>query len=103
MVTTAAVLAPHPDVAWCTVDGRVVALQPLLAAGGQPLLGTLNATATAIWQLVDGRRTVAEILAALADRYPDAPAPQREAETLALVERLVAARLLVVHVTAAST
>jgi hypothetical protein len=49
----------------------------------------LNHTGFAVWQLVDGRRTVAEIIAAVSRQFSDAPANVAE-DVVALLEELAA-------------
>ena len=94
MMTEQTVLHKHPDVATRTVDGCAVAISTA-PAGGPPALLTFNATGTIIWDAVDGRTSVGEVLARLTARYPDAPEPQRRAETLALLEQLLSSGMLV--------
>lgn len=49
----------------------------------------LNPVGVAVWKLVDGRRTVAAIAAAVLDRY-DAVPPEAPAEIAAFIGRLAA-------------
>ncbi len=47
----------------------------------------VNATGVLVWSLVDGKRTVAEILAAVKDRFPNAPDTVRD-DVLAYLTKL---------------
>jgi coenzyme PQQ biosynthesis protein PqqD len=69
----------------------------LYSKGGKRAI-YLNETATVIWQLCDGQRTVAEIIGLLAAEYPEAAATI-EADVIATVDRLVGERALVVGAT----
>lgn len=48
----------------------------------------INGTALRVLQLCDGRRTVGEILAALASEFPAHPVNRLEADTIQFLERL---------------
>ena len=54
----------------------------------------LNETATVVWRLCDGTRTVGEIVALLKKEYPQA-AGQIEADVGETIDRLIAERTLV--------
>ena len=94
MLTNAIILAKHPDVATRTVDGRAVAISTA-SSGQPPTLITFNETGTVIWDLLDGHTSVGRLLERLAAGYPSVPAGQRERETLAILEQLVSAGMLV--------
>ena len=47
----------------------------------------VNATGALVWSLVDGRRTVEQIIAAVKDRFPDAPDTLRD-DVLAYLTKL---------------
>ena len=89
-------LTRHPDVAYRTVGGHAVAVRPPTINQPATLL-TLNETATAIWDLVDGATPLQVLLAHVAALYPEAPAERLEAETLAFVQQLLDAGVLVTH------
>ena|SRR5579884_2630830 len=63
---------PSPNVQIDVIDGEIV----LFHVARLEVLH-LNRSATLIWHLCDGQRTVAEIRAILSDMYPEA-APQIE-------------------------
>jgi hypothetical protein len=69
------VLAPAPDAAVVHLAGEV-ALVPLRLGlehlGDEPVL--LSATARAVWELLDGRRSLADVAHELAGRYREDPA-----------------------------
>jgi coenzyme PQQ synthesis protein D (PqqD) len=54
-----------PDAVWREVDGRAAVIS---LDGGR--IRTLNPTGTLVWSLLEGR-TVADLRAALAERYPE--------------------------------
>ena len=70
------------------VDGRAVIIQPA-SADRPPILATLNATGTLIWEWLDGQTTIAQVLERLAARYPTMSAGRRTSETLAFLQQLV--------------
>ena len=53
-----------PGVNSLDVDGRIVALPP-----GGPEVMFFNDTASAVWRLADGTRTLEQLVAELADAY----------------------------------
>lgn len=88
------ILAQHPAVAWRVVEGCAIALQPP-SPKGSPQLLTFNDTGTIIWNLLDGRTSVEAMLARLAEWYPQTPREQQRIETYALLERLLAAGVVI--------
>jgi hypothetical protein len=58
---------PTPDVEMEVVEGEVLLYHP-----SQTRAVYLNPTAAVIWGLSDGKRTVREIIRAIADFYPEA-------------------------------
>ncbi len=55
---------PSPRCAWQVLEGEAV----ILDLEGHKLMG-LNPTGSFVWGLLDGRRTLAQIAAAVADRF----------------------------------
>lgn len=54
--------------AWRIIEGEAVVL-PLDNPAGEERLNKFNATATRIWELCDGKRTVKDIISQLKDEY----------------------------------
>ena len=80
----------------CDVPCRVVEGQAYIAYTDHEAtsLLTLNDTGTAVWGLIDGRRSIQQILEALEVQFA-APSPETlRREALAFVERLVQERLI---------
>jgi hypothetical protein len=75
--------APRPAdrCAWQVVEGEAV----LLDLDGRIILG-LNAVASFLWPLLDGRRTVADLGDAVAARFAVAPGRARDDVTRFLVD-----------------
>jgi len=57
-------------------------------------LYTLNETGKAIWQLLDGKRTLQEVADALSLRF-DGPTAEIERDVIGLAEELLKRRILV--------
>lgn len=72
------------------VDGEIVALD----REGGDVLG-FNSTASEVWRLLDKPRSLGEICAAMLERY-EVPADLCEQEVSALLDQLVAMRLIAV-------
>jgi Coenzyme PQQ synthesis protein D (PqqD) len=58
------VLSPSRDVTWTLLDGEAVLLD--LESGRY---FTLNRTATVLWQMLDGRKSLAEVVTMLGERF----------------------------------
>ncbi len=63
-------------------DGWTLLVNPDTAAAM-----AVNATGVLVWSLVDGKRTVEEIIVAVRDRFPDAPDGVRD-DVLAYLKKL---------------
>jgi len=90
-----AVFAPSEDVVARDIEGELI-LVPIAAGIGdaEDDLFTLNPTGRAIWQQLDGKRSLRQIASALAAEF-DAPAGQIEADVLGLAAELAKRKLLV--------
>jgi hypothetical protein len=90
-----AVYAPSEDVVAREIEGELI-IVPLVAGIGdmEDELFTVNETGKAIWDQLDGGRSLAEVVAALAESY-DAPPGEIERDVRGLVEELVRRRMLV--------
>jgi hypothetical protein len=75
------------------IDGTLI-IVPLTAGVGdlEDDLFSLNETGTAIWKLLDGRRTVGVVVAALEERYVAGEPGRIEQDVLGLVEELLKGR-----------
>ncbi|MGO8734254.1 MAG: PqqD family protein [Terriglobia bacterium] len=76
------VCAPSEDVVAREIEGEIV-IVPLVAGIGdaEDELYTLSPTGQAIWQKLDGQRTLKDVAAALADKF-DAPLASIENDVL---------------------
>ena len=83
------------DVVAREIEGEII-IVPLVAgiADEEDELFTLNATGKAIWDKLDGRRRLQDIISELSVEY-QAPLGEIEADVLGLVEELVRRRMLV--------
>jgi len=83
------------DVVAREIEGEII-IVPLVAgiADLEDELFTLNATGKAIWDKLDGRRRLQDIISELSVEY-QAPPGEIEADVLGLVEELVRRRMLV--------
>ena len=72
-----------PDFFLEQMDDEIIVYHPTLTTSLY-----FNQTGALIWQLCDGQRTVAEIVALLSQTYPESEA-QIEAEVTALLQSLI--------------
>jgi len=79
-----------PRAAWRVYDGEAVIVSPL-----DSTLHTLNAAGTVIWEAIDGRTSLATIVARVAARF-DVPAERAAADVHAFVDTLRERELLTV-------
>lgn len=89
------VYQPSEDVVAREIEGEIIII-PLAAGIGdmEDELYTLNETGKMIWDRLDGRSSLAEIAAALADEY-DAPLDEIERDVLGLIEELARRKIVV--------
>ena len=64
----ARVLKRHPDAAYQEIDGMAMVVVP-----GRAEVQILNPVGTRVWDLIDGERTVSQILSELAGEYEVEP------------------------------
>ncbi len=90
-----AVYAVSDDVVAREIEGEII-IVPLVAGIGdlEDELFTLNETGKAIWDRLDGRRSLYDIITELGKDY-QAPPEEIEADVLGLVAELVRRRMLV--------
>jgi hypothetical protein len=83
------------DVVARDVDGELL-IVPIVAGIGDidGVIFTLNETGRAIWDRLDGNRTLRQIAASLASEY-DAPTSLIEADVLGLAEELIKRRMII--------
>jgi hypothetical protein len=96
VVTCASVCAPSTDVVARDIEGQLV-LVPLVMGIGDTddELYALNATGRAVWDLLDGRRTLDGVVDALAERF-EAPRDELTRDVLGLVGEMTRLGLLTV-------
>lgn len=95
MITLQDVYKQSDDVVAREIEGEFL-LIPIASGIGdmEDELYTLNESGRAIWDKLDGVKTLAEIKAELAEEY-DAPEEQLEADLLALVRELAVRKIIV--------
>ena len=83
------------DIVAREIEGEVI-IVPLVAGIGdlEDELFTLNDSGKAIWKLLDGKRTLSEVVESLSQEY-DATPVEIERDVLGLVNELVRRRMLV--------
>jgi len=96
-VTLNAVCMPSDEVVTRDIDGNTLII-PIFAGvvEVEGELFALNETGRAIWQKLDGRRTLKEVAALVADDFA-APAGEVESEVVTFAEELRGRRLLSVR------
>lgn len=78
------------DVAWQVLEGEAV----LVDLDGKTIRG-LNRTGSRVWELIDGRRTVREIAAVVAQEFSGAPeGGGLEGDAIQFLTRLAELRLI---------
>ena len=94
-ITLDKILAVSDDVVAREIEGEII-IVPLVAGIGdlEDELFTLNETGKAIWERLDGRRSLNDVIAELAAEY-QAPPGEIETDVLGLVEELSRRRMLV--------
>lgn len=86
-----------PSAAWQRVDGEVV----LLNVDGHELLG-LNGLGGRVWNLIDGARTIDELIATVAAEFADVPRAQIAIDVEQFIEELAREKMIVVTVASAA-
>ena len=91
-----AVCTPSEDVVAREIEGEVI-IVPLVSGIGDAddELYTLSDTGQAIWQELDGRRTLKDVAAVLADEF-NAPLAELENDVLGFVTEMTRRGILVV-------
>ena len=94
-VTLDTIYTPSEDVVARKIEGEII-IVPLVAGMGDTddELFTLNETGKAIWERLDGQRSLQDVIGELAAGY-EAPAGEIETDVLGLVGELVSRRMLV--------
>lgn len=89
------VYATSEDIVARSIEGELI-IVPLVAGIGdlEDELYTLNETGKAIWDRLDGKTTLEEVLDDLSAEF-EAPAGEIEKDLLGLVEELVRRKILV--------
>ncbi len=87
---------PSADVVARLIEGDLI-IVPLAAGIGdmEDELYSLNETGKAVWDLLDGKRTLAQVVAALAEVY-DVDEVVLRTDVLGLVDELLKRKILVV-------
>ena len=87
---------PSDDVVAREIEGEII-IVPLVAGIGdiEDELFTLNETGKAIWDKLDGRRSLADVVAELTPEFEEAEDGAIERDVLGLVAELVERKLLV--------
>lgn len=95
-VTTASICAPSEDVVSRDIDGDII-IVPLVAGIGETddELYTLNPTGQAIWQKLDGQRTLGEIAEDLSREF-SSPAEEITADVLGFATEMASRGILAV-------
>jgi len=90
------VYEPSDDVVAREIEGEII-IVPLVAGIGdiEDELFTLNETGKAIWDKLDGRRSLADVVAELTPEFEEAEDGAIERDVLGLVAELVERKLLV--------
>jgi hypothetical protein len=88
MISLDSLPIPAPD-----VIGQVVEHEAVLVLPERGEVKVLNESGARIWELIDGHRSISEIVALIAQEYVTEPA-QVERDTLAFVQELCNRRMV---------
>lgn len=90
-----AVYAPSEDIVSRTIEGELI-IVPLTAGIGdlEDELFTLNETGKAVWDRLDGKKNLRDVLRELLEEF-EAPEGEIEQDLIGLVGELVRRRILV--------
>ena len=90
-----AVYAPSEDIVARSIEGELI-IVPLVAGIGdlEDELYSLNETGKAVWDRLDGRKKLKDVLAELSAEF-EAPVGEIEKDLIGLVDELVRRRILV--------
>ncbi|MHB9033804.1 MAG: PqqD family protein [Anaerolineae bacterium] len=96
-LTLASICSPSEDVVARVIEEELI-IVPLAAGIGdmEGELYSMNETGKAIWDSLDGKRSLGQIAADLAAEY-DAPAAEIEADILGVVSELARRKMLVIR------
>lgn len=91
------IYSPSEDVVARLIDGELI-LVPLAAGVGdaEDALFTLNETGQAIWQLLDGKRSLRDIVSLLTVGY-EAPPGEIEEDVIGLMAELRSRRMVTIQ------
>ena len=89
-----AIYAPSEDIVARSIEGELI-IVPLVAGIGdlEDELFTLNETGKVIWDRLDGKKKLKEVLAELSAEF-EAPVGEIEQDLIGLVEELVRRKIL---------
>ena len=93
-LTLKTICTPSDDVVAREIEGDVIII-PLVAGIGdaEDELYTLNPTGKAVWEKLDGQRTLQDVAGALAEKF-DATLPQIERDVLGFASELTRRSIL---------
>ena len=94
-VTLSDVYLPSDHIVTRIIEGEII-LVPLTAGVGEndDALFTLNQTGQAIWEHLDGRRSLSQVIDDLVSEYDQADAGVIEEDVLGLVQELLKQKML---------
>ena len=80
---------PHPQTAGRVIDGEAV-----LILSDSAEINVLNPVGSRIFELIDGNKSIAQIVETIADEY-NVPQDDAQQDTISFIEELVAHQVLV--------
>ena len=97
IVTLDAIYTPSEDVVFRDIEGELIIVPLTWGVGGmedeQDAIFTLNEWGRAVWERLDGQRSLRAVAADLAAEY-EAPLEEIEADVVGLVGELASQRML---------
>ena len=89
------IYAPSEDVVAREIEGEIIIVPLVSRIGGiEDELFSMNETGKAIWDKLDGKRSLKKVIEDLSDEF-EAPAGEIEKDVIGIVEELLKRRMLV--------
>jgi hypothetical protein len=87
------IYVPSDDVVAREVQGEFIIIPITSGVGDEDEIFTLNETGRAIWDRLDGKRTLKDIVTGLSEEF-EAPLEEIEKDVLGLIEELLKRKML---------
>ena len=93
-ITSESVFVPSEDVVTREIEGEIILVPITRGIGDLDDIYSLNETGRAIWQSLDGKRSLVEIVTSLADQY-SAPHDEIEKDVHGFIGELLRRKMII--------